>query len=169
MFSQGDSRASPFKRHRFPAEVGRQAVRLYFRFTLSLRDLEEMPGIEVSYETIGCWTIKFGPRSLGTSSANGRRRALAGHDAVLKRLKRLLRNQPVEPEAIITDSLSSHGPALKELGLEGIHRPCASSARRRGRHGRPPQLRCERVGRLAILVIYPDKPDVFYQRPEMRQ
>ena len=38
---------------------------LYFRFTLSLRDVEEMPaqrGIEISYETIRCWTIKFGPK-----------------------------------------------------------------------------------------------------------
>ncbi|OHC97072.1 MAG: transposase [Sphingomonadales bacterium RIFCSPHIGHO2_01_FULL_65_20] len=53
-----------FKRHRFPAEVIRHAVWLYFRFSLSLRDVEEMlaqRGIEVSYETIRCWTRKFGP------------------------------------------------------------------------------------------------------------
>lgn len=53
-----------FKRHRFPPEVIRHAVWLYFRFTLSLRDVEEMlaeRGIEVSYETIRAWTIKFGP------------------------------------------------------------------------------------------------------------
>lgn len=52
-----------FKRHRFPPEVIRQAVRLYFRFTLSLRDVEEMlaeRGVDVSYETIRCWTMKFG-------------------------------------------------------------------------------------------------------------
>jgi putative transposase len=52
-----------YKRHRFPAEVIRQAVWLYFRFTLSLRDLEELlaqRGVEVSYETIRCWTLKFG-------------------------------------------------------------------------------------------------------------
>ena len=39
------------------------AVRLYYRFTLSLRDVEEMlaeRGIDVSYETIRCWTTKFG-------------------------------------------------------------------------------------------------------------
>jgi transposase-like protein len=57
-------RPSSFKRHRFPADVIRHAVWLYFRFTLSLRDVEEMMaqrGIEVSYETIRCWTIKFGP------------------------------------------------------------------------------------------------------------
>ena len=53
-----------FKRHRFPPEVIRHAVWLYFRFTLSFRDVEELlaqRGIEVSYETIRCWTLKFGP------------------------------------------------------------------------------------------------------------
>jgi putative transposase len=58
-------RALSFKRHRFPAEVIRYAVWLYFRFTLSFRDVEELlaqRGIEVSYETIRCWTIKFGPQ-----------------------------------------------------------------------------------------------------------
>jgi putative transposase len=54
-----------YKRHRFPKEVIQHAVWLYFRFTLSLRDVEEMlaqRGIEVSYETIRCWTIKFGAK-----------------------------------------------------------------------------------------------------------
>ena len=32
----------PFQRHRFPPDVIRRAVWLYFRFTLSLRDVEEM-------------------------------------------------------------------------------------------------------------------------------
>ena len=52
-----------FKRHRFPADVIRHAVGLYFRFTLSLRDVEEMMaqrGIDASYETVRCWTLKFG-------------------------------------------------------------------------------------------------------------
>ena len=42
----------------------RHAVWLYFRFSLSFRDLQDLlaqRGIEVSYETIRCWTIKFGP------------------------------------------------------------------------------------------------------------
>jgi len=54
-----------FKRHRFPADVIRHAVWLYFRFTLSFRDVEELlaqRGIDVSYETIRCWTLKFGPQ-----------------------------------------------------------------------------------------------------------
>ena len=53
-----------FGRHRFPAEVIRHAVWLYFRFSLGFRDVQELlaqRGIEVSYETIRCWTIKFGP------------------------------------------------------------------------------------------------------------
>ena len=51
------------KRHRFPPDVIRHAVWLYFRFTLSLRDVGELlaqRGIEVSHETIRCWTRKFG-------------------------------------------------------------------------------------------------------------
>ena len=52
-----------YRGHRFPPDVIRQAVWLYFRFTLSFRDVEELlaqRGIEVSYETIRCWTLKFG-------------------------------------------------------------------------------------------------------------
>jgi putative transposase len=54
-----------FKRRRFPAEVIRHAVWLYFRLTFSLGEVEEMMaqrGIEVSYATIRCWAIKFGPQ-----------------------------------------------------------------------------------------------------------
>ena len=56
-------RTISYKRHRFPPDVIRHAVWLYFRFTLSFRDVEELlaqRGIEVSYETIRCWTLKFG-------------------------------------------------------------------------------------------------------------
>lgn len=52
-----------FKRHRFPADVIRQAAFLYFRFTLSLRDVEELMaqrGVEVSYETIRRWIARSG-------------------------------------------------------------------------------------------------------------
>lgn len=62
-----------FKRHRFPPDVIRYAVWLYFRFTLSVRDVEELlaqRGIEASREAIRCWVIKFGP----LIAANLRRR-----------------------------------------------------------------------------------------------
>ncbi len=65
-----------FKRHRFPPTVIRHAVWLYFRFTLSLRDVEELlaeRGVEVSYETIRCWTLKFGP-AIAANLRRGRAR-----------------------------------------------------------------------------------------------
>jgi putative transposase len=49
--------------------VIRRVVWLYFRFTLSFRDVEEMlaeRGIELSYKAIRCRTIKFGLQ-IGTS------------------------------------------------------------------------------------------------------
>ncbi len=54
---------SSYRRHRFPAAVIQQAVWLYFRFPLSLRDVEDMlsqRGIDVSYETVRRWSFKFG-------------------------------------------------------------------------------------------------------------
>jgi hypothetical protein len=65
LWGKGFVKPLSFKRHRFPPEVMRHAVWLYFRFNLSLRDVEDMlaeRGIEVSYETICCLTKKFGPQ-----------------------------------------------------------------------------------------------------------
>jgi len=56
--------ASWYHRHRFPPEIISHAVYLYYRFTVSYRDVEEMlarRGIVVSYETIRRWCLKFGP------------------------------------------------------------------------------------------------------------
>ncbi len=53
-----------YTRHRFPSEVIHRAIWLYFRFPLSFRDVEEMlaeRGIEVSFETVRRWVLKFGP------------------------------------------------------------------------------------------------------------
>ena len=52
-----------FKRHRFPPEIIHHAICLYARFTLSFRDVEDMlaeRGLDVSYETIRRWFLKFG-------------------------------------------------------------------------------------------------------------
>ena len=49
--------------HRFPAAVISCAVRWYFRFQLSLRDIEELVferGVTVGYETVRRWCDKFG-------------------------------------------------------------------------------------------------------------
>jgi putative transposase len=50
--------------YRFPSEIIRQAIWLYLRFTLSLRDVEDLlaeRGIMVSYETVRRWVNHFGP------------------------------------------------------------------------------------------------------------
>ena len=52
-----------YNRHRFPAEVIQHAVWIYFRFPLSFRDVEDLlsqRGIDVSYETVRRWSVKFG-------------------------------------------------------------------------------------------------------------
>lgn len=57
-------RPGHFHRYRFPTEVISYAVWLYYRFPLSHRDVEDLlseRGIQVSYETVRCWAIKFGP------------------------------------------------------------------------------------------------------------
>jgi putative transposase len=49
--------------HRFPAAIISCVVRWYFRFQLSLRDIEELlfeRGVIVSYETVRRWCDKFG-------------------------------------------------------------------------------------------------------------
>ena len=164
-----------YKRHRFPPEVIQQAVWLYFRFRLSLRDVEELKaarGVNVSYETIRRWTIKFGHAiARNLSGANslasprwhldemvlkiaGRRMYLwRGVDdegvvldmlvqrrrnsaAALKPLRRLLKNQGVSPQTIVTNSLRSYKAALSELGLAGQVRRDLNAICLR-----PPQLR----------------------------
>ena len=53
-----------YKRHRYPPSIIQRTIWLYFRFSLSLRDVEEMlaeRGINISYETIRRWILKFGP------------------------------------------------------------------------------------------------------------
>jgi putative transposase len=182
-WSKGLVRPLSFKRHRFPADVIRHAIWLYFRFTLSFRDVEEMlaqRGIEVSYETIRCWTIKFGPqiaRNLKrrrtapsprwhldemVCTVGGRRMYLwravddegevldlvmqkrRDTEAALKLLKRLLRNQLVEPETITTDGLGSYVSALQKLGLQDRHRPGRLRENNRAENSHLPIRRRER-------------------------
>ena len=147
-----------FARHRFPADIIRQVVWLYFRFTLSFRDIEDLMaqrGIDVSYETIRMWTRKFGRlfghnlrKSRPTPSARWhldemvvriggermylwravddegelldvlvqKRRNMA---AGLKLLRKLLKNQGVHPEAIVTDGLASYPRCSQRARVQG--------------------------------------------------
>jgi len=53
-----------YRCHRYPAEIIAHCVRLYYRFPLSYRAVEELMferGVLVSYESIRRWCLKFGP------------------------------------------------------------------------------------------------------------
>lgn len=66
-FSLTDDNGSvkpPYRGHRFPPEIISHAVCLYHRFSLSLRDVEDLlaeRGVTVSYEAIRLWRREFGP------------------------------------------------------------------------------------------------------------
>jgi len=83
-------------------------VWLNFRFTLSIRDVEELLaqlGIEASREAVRCWVSKFGP----LIAANLRRRRSPSSrwrlDEMVVKVggRKLLKTPGVQPEAIVTD------------------------------------------------------------------
>ena len=54
---------SLYRGYRFPAEIISYCVWLYFRFSVSYRDIEELMaerGVTVTYESIRAWCYKFG-------------------------------------------------------------------------------------------------------------
>ena len=58
-----NSPAPSYHGYRFPADIIAQAVWLYFRFSLSFRDVEDLlaqRGVTVTYETIRQWCLTFG-------------------------------------------------------------------------------------------------------------
>jgi putative transposase len=55
--------ASLYRGYRFPAEIISHCVWLYFRLSLSFRDIEAIMaerGVVLTYETIRQWCLKFG-------------------------------------------------------------------------------------------------------------
>jgi len=100
-----------YRGHRYLVDIISHAVWLYFRFSLSLRDVEELlaeRGVTVTYETIRAWCSKFGP-----SYAAGlrRRRARSGDkwhlDEVLLKIrgKRHLLWRVVDQHGVVLDIL----------------------------------------------------------------
>ena len=149
-----------YRRHRFHPDIIRQAVWLYFRFTMSYRDVEDLlaeRGIDVSYETVRLWVLKFGQAyahrirkrrdpAFGVwhidevfVNISGKQmylwRAVDGEGevldvlvqkrrnkrAALKLMRKLLRNQGVQPIKIVTDKLKSYGAAFRELRFGHLH------------------------------------------------
>ena len=59
------TRRSPFSYFKTSPEIIRQAVMMYVRFPLSLRNVEDLlheRGIEISHETARFWWARFGPK-----------------------------------------------------------------------------------------------------------
>src|ERR1044072_9707849 len=54
-----------YRRHRFPPEIISRCVWLYFRFSLSFRDVELLMAqrsVVLTYETVPQWCLKFGQK-----------------------------------------------------------------------------------------------------------
>src|SRR5579864_4217652 len=97
--------------HRFPAAVISRAVRWYFRFQLSLRDVEELlseRGIIVSYETVRRWCDKFGAGFAHRVKAARRRPGTTWH---LDEVFVTLRGEPY----LLWRAVDQHGAELDIL------------------------------------------------------
>ena len=100
-----------YKRHHFPPDTIRLAVWLYFRFTTSLRDVEEMlaeRGIDVTYETVRCWANKFGPAiAANIRRKRGRANSVWHLDEMVVRIngKRMFMWRAVDKEGEVLDVL----------------------------------------------------------------
>jgi transposase-like protein len=100
-----------FRRHRFSPDVIRYAVWLYYRFTMSLRDVEDLlaeRGIDVSYETVRCWANKFGPAiAANIRKARGRADSVWHLDEMVVRIngKRMYMWRAVDKEGEVLDML----------------------------------------------------------------
>ncbi|SOE54439.1 Transposase (or an inactivated derivative) [Burkholderia sp. OK233] len=104
-------RNSLYHGHRFPAVVISCAVRWYFRFSLSLRDIEELlleRGVVVTYETIRCWCDKFGTKFAQCAKAAGRKPASTWH---LDEMFVTLRGEPY----LLWRAVDEHGAELDVL------------------------------------------------------
>jgi transposase-like protein len=129
-----------FKRHRFPPEVICHAVWLYARFTLSYRDVEDLlaqRGLDISYETVRRWFVKFGQpiaRNLRQRRPKPsdywhldemviviRKKPKRNAKAAKRLVRKLLKKQGWAPSRMITDKLRSYPVAFKSMGLKAEH------------------------------------------------
>ena len=113
----------------FPPEIIHRAIWLYLRFTLSLRDVEDLlaeRGITVSYESVRRWVNHFGPMITAPASrsactvAESRRVTCASHRG---------EPWPVGMSAVSMMSLIAIGmPSIGDSGLPAYQRAVEASA-----------------------------------------
>ena len=106
-----------FARHQFPPAIIRHAVWLYVRFTLSYRDVEDLlaeRGLDVSYETVRRWVLKFGPLFARELRRQRPRPTSTWHDemAVVIGGRQFWLWRAVDDEGEVLDR-SCHGGAIK--------------------------------------------------------
>lgn len=114
-----------YQRHRFPPTVIQHAVWLYARFTLSYRDAEDLlaeRGLDVSYETVRRWVLKFGPLFAYELRRRRRRPGARWHlDEMVIRIAGKQMRHGFVPAVIVTDKLGSYASACRRLGLRCRH------------------------------------------------
>jgi putative transposase len=101
------------------------AVWLYYRFPLSLRMVEELlaaRGIELTYETVRRWAVKFGlgiaRRIRSAALAQSRR----DRHAARRLMRKLLKKHGRAPRVLIIDKLKSYAAANRAMGISVEHR-----------------------------------------------
>jgi putative transposase len=121
-----------YQRHRFPRTSIRHAVWPYFRFTISLRDVEDLlaeRGIEVSDEAIGTWMQKFGAQFAQNLQSSRSKPTGRWHldERVARIKKRMLVWRAVDEEGEVLDLL-----ALKRRNKQAAARLLRKVLRRHG-------------------------------------
>lgn len=97
--------------HRYPAAIISCAVRWYFRFNLSLRDIEELlleRGVTVTYESVRRWCDKFGAAFAHRAKAARRKPGSTWH---LDEMFVSLRGEPY----LLWRAVDEHGAELDVL------------------------------------------------------
>ena len=99
-----------YRGYRFPPAIISHAVWLYYRFSLSFRDVEDLlaeRGVTVTYEAIRQWSLRFG---LAYARRLRHRRGRQGDTWYLR-----------EPRRLITDKLRSYSAAHRTVMPSVVH------------------------------------------------
>jgi putative transposase len=118
---------------RHSGEIISHTVWLYFRFTLSFRNVEEIlvyRGIDVSYESIRQWCYHFGQDySKKIRAKQGQAgdtldilvQSRKNKKAAERFFRKLLKGLKYSPNKIVTDKLKSYGAAHRQMRLSAVH------------------------------------------------
>ena len=106
---------------------------------LSRRRIACERGLDVSYETVRRWVLKFGP----LFARELRRRRPRPTAAAVKLMRKLLKKQGFAPDVLVTDKLRSYGAAKAELSLSARHEQ-GLRKNNRAENSHQPTRRCRR-------------------------